>query len=115
MYAKPNYRKIVADVRSINPIGAGLIFAAAWIAGFIGSFAALLIVAAFLVGLFAVKAAGPIAVKPADELVVSIGGVEQAAVPVAPAVLNPFAAAGLAINRLEFKAPTAARNGRATK
>lgn len=100
----------LAAVQSVSPIGAGTIFAAAYLASYLG-FAALLIVAAFLVGLHFAK-------RPAVE---TTSKVETASISTSqPAELlpalpssSPLAdalASGLSIRKIEFATPS---NGRA--
>lgn len=105
--------RIVGNIRELNPIGAAVIFGLAWIAGMLGSFAALAVAAALLLGIFAVRAAAehnPELTPEARTLREEPAYREP--IGLSTNLLHPFAASGLVINRLEFKQPT---NGRAAK
>lgn len=99
-----NFKQLATSIRSINPIGAGAIFAIAWVAGFAGSFSALLVAGSFLVGLYLASAA---------RAVVAAAPTAPTATTVAPTTGSPVSdaiAAGLVIR--EVKLGTPAANGR---
>ena len=110
---KTHLLKTLESVQAVSPIGAATIFALAYVASYIG-LAALLIVAAFLIGLYFAKR--PIVAETTSSVVAAV--VQGASVPVEtlPALSNsPLADAlanGLAIKEIKF---AAASNGRARK
>lgn len=109
---KTNLLKTLVAVQAVNPIGAATIFVLAYVASYIG-LAALLIVAAFLVGLYFAKR--PSAPETTSS-VVAASVVQDASLPVetAPALpSSPLADAlanGLQIREIKFSTPS---NGRA--
>lgn len=101
------------SARSIPPAGAATIFAIAYIAGLLGSVAALFVAAALFVGLFAAARAAEIkcetrtiptaivANTQAADLLPSPG---PSASPIADAIAN-----GLTIRKIEFAGPSSAK------
>lgn len=99
---------LAAQLRTVHPSGAALIFAAAYVAGLAGSLSALLIVAAFLVGLAIVRQpAAPIYLRhkgqqPTAPAPTSADG---ATVKVAPHPLADIS--GLVVKELKLSQPSA--------
>ena len=102
------------SARDLNPIGAAILFAIAWAAGFAGSFAALLVAAAGFAGLYLAKISarelGPPAIEnpPAAPVIVP----ESAVLPISGACgpssgIADAIAAGLSIRKIEFAGPPA--------
>jgi len=103
------------QLRTLHPSGALVLFLAAYLAGLAGSVAALAVVAAFLAGLYLVKAQ-PAAVVIGRATPQPVPSSPQPAATVQPAA-NPLAdmlgAAGLAVSQVTLKQPSA--NGKAPK
>jgi hypothetical protein len=96
----------VGSVRSVNPAGAAVIFAVAYLAGAIGSLAVLLIAAALFAGLYSAR----IAARPAHDDAASLNrDVESARVASGPQLPLAMDCFGLPVSEIKFKAPTASK------
>lgn len=98
--------RVLDSARSIPPAGAATIFAIAYLAGLLGSVAALFVAAALFVGLFAAARAAELAPARAEKLNI----VETKAAELLPAAApsSPIADAianGLTIRKIEFSGP----------
>ena len=98
---------VVESIRSIDPRGAAAIFVIAWLAGFSGSVAGLLVAVALFGGLYAAR----LAAIPEPQ-VVNVPPAMQT-VPLAAQLATMFP--GLALRKVELQQPTQPRNGQAAK
>jgi hypothetical protein len=106
---------LAAQIRTLHPSGAAMIFVAAWLAGLTGSFAALAIVAAFLAGLYLVKAPMVTAAPPKSESPAATASpvtTEVVASAVHP-LADQLAAAALVVREVKLARPAA--NGKVPK
>jgi uncharacterized membrane protein len=101
---KTNLLTTLAAIQSINPLGAGLIFTAAFIATYIG-LAALLVVAALLFGMHFAK-------RPAVESQAVQLTAPQVSLPLPVAAQPTDQFAGLVVREVKLAQPA---NGRAAK
>ena len=99
------------SARAINPIGAAIIFALAWLAGFAGSFAALLVAAALLGGLYLAKQSAEISAPvnpPAAPVIIPAAAVHPSSGACGPSISEAIAN-GLQIRKIEFAGPPAVK------
>jgi cell division protein FtsX len=91
------------SIRSLNPIGAAALFIVAWLAGMIGSFAALAIAAALFAGLYVAR----LSVVP--EVVASApAAIESPQIPVLPVAMAD-SLAGMIVKKIELSQPVAVK------
>jgi len=105
---------LAAQIRTLHPSGAAIVFVAAYLACLAGSVAALAVVAAFLAGLYLVKAqpVARVADRPAVPSSPQPAAVETVKVAGHP-LADQLAATGLVVREVKLGQP--ASNGKAPK